>query len=265
MMRLTVLAAVAAATAAHLPPANPFCANYTERNTVSLTLTCENGIIDDLPLAFFGTPSGSCFNIAPNKSCDAGPGFGSYAKTTCVGKQSCTITSAGFPDPCGGVVKSIYAVAHCSLPPGGWGPAPALPNPTCALNGTPCPVPNWAPQWNLTLSTICQPSDTTYFVPPASQPWGLISLDWSVASSIWNKNGPAKGTIEATSTYNCGLIKAVSPNTKCFIYHNMELALQAMESQRVIMYDPTKAYMFLQYTDGNGNKNGTVYNEPGGE
>lgn len=30
------------------------------------------------------------------------------------------------------------------------------------------------------------------------------------------------------------------------------------------MYDPTKAGWFLQYTDGNGNKNGTVYNEPGG-
>jgi hypothetical protein len=41
----------------------------------------------------------------------------------------------------------------------------------------------------------------------------------------------------------------------------MELALESMESQRAVMYDPSKAYLFLQFTDGNGNKNGTVYNE----
>ena len=44
----------------------------------------------------------------------------------------------------------------------------------------------------------------------------------------------------------------------------MELALQALESQRLVMYDPTKQHYFLQFTDGNGNKNGTIYNEPGG-
>jgi hypothetical protein len=31
-----------------------------------------------------------------------------------------------------------------------------------------------------------------------------------------------------------------------------------------VMYDQSKAYWFLQYTDGNGHKNGDVYNEPGG-
>lgn len=165
------------------------------------------------------------------------------------------------------MVKSIVAVATCSLPPGGYGPPPAPPPPqvlTCALNGTACAPPIWPPVWNLTLSTICQPSGTGYFVPPLAEPWGLISLDWSVASSIWNKNGPAQGTIEGTATHNCALIKAAFPTTRCFIYHNMELALQAQESARRVMYDPTKAYLFLQYTDGQGTKNGTVYNEPGG-
>lgn len=41
----------------------------------------------------------------------------------------------------------------------------------------------------------------------------------------------------------------------------MELALESMESQRAVMYDPTKANYFLQYTDGLGHKNGTIYNE----
>lgn len=30
------------------------------------------------------------------------------------------------------------------------------------------------------------------------------------------------------------------------------------------MYDLAKAHWFVQYTDGAGRKNGTVYNEPGG-
>jgi hypothetical protein len=44
-------------------------------------------------------------------------------------------------------------------------------------------------------------------------------------------------------------------------YHNMELALESMESQRAVMYNPSTSSYFLQYTDGHGNKNGTIYNE----
>jgi hypothetical protein len=114
------------------------------------------------------------------------------------------------------------------------------------------------------MSTICQPSSPDYFLPAPDKPWGLISLDWSVASNIWKKSNQNNSVEEATSIYNCGLIKAISPDTKCFIYHNMELALQALESQRAVMYNPVYANWFLQYTDGMGHKNGVVYNEPGG-
>ena len=142
--------------------------------------------------------------------------------------------------------------------------ASSQPSGSCASNHTPCPPPTWTPTWNLTMSTLCQPSSVGYFVMPAEKPWGLVSLDWSVARSIWQKNGNMNGTVEATSTEGCRQLKEVSPNTKCFIYHNMELALEALESQRKVMYDDSKAFYFLQYTDGNGNKNGTIYNEPGG-
>ena len=137
-------------------------------------------------------------------------------------------------------------------------------SPTCALNGTTCPPPLWPAQWNLTLSTVCQPSSTDYFVPPAAQPWGLVSLDWSVASSVWQHANQSESTCEETSIEGCRRIKAVSPGTRCFIYHNMELALQAFTTQRAVMYDPTRADYFLQYTDGANHKNGTIYNEPGG-
>lgn len=88
---------------------------------------------------------------------------------------------------------------------------------------------------------------------PAVAPPPLQSLDWSVASSIWRKPNQNDSTCEATSIQGCEYIKAQSPNTRCFIYHNAELALQAFESQRAVMYDPTKANWFLQYTDGMGN------------
>ncbi len=94
--------------------------------------------------------------------------------------------------------------------------------------------------------------------------------------------------MEATATDNGRMIKLASPGTRVFLYHNMELgrsgpfwkkkagffnkkkhtffwflhaALQWEESQRAVMYDRTKADWFLQYTDGKGNKNGTIYNE----
>jgi Hypothetical glycosyl hydrolase family 15 len=114
------------------------------------------------------------------------------------------------------------------------------------------------------MSTVCQPSSTGYFVPPAERPWCLVSLDWSVASDIWRHPNQNDSTCEATSITGCKKIKAVSPKTRCFIYHNMELALQAFESQRVVMYNSSLSDYFLQYTDGQGHKNGTVYNEPGG-
>ena len=59
-------------------------------------------------------------------------------------------------------------------------------------------------------------------------------------------------------TFQYGKIN-INPNTRCFIYHNLELALQAFESNREIMYDPNKADFFVRI-----NGNGLIYNEKGG-
>jgi hypothetical protein len=77
---------------------------------------------------------------------------------------------------------------------------------------------------------------------------------------MWHNQDQNLSTVEATLTENCRRIKAASPGTRCLVYHNLELAMQALESQRAIMYDASKARWFVQY-DG---KNGTIYNEPGG-
>ena len=103
------------------PPAaaNPFCAYKSEFNLVTLNLTCAAGVIDDVSLAFFGTPAGACPSYSAG-ACDD-PTFLPYAKAACVGQQSCMLQSQG-ADPCLGTQKAIAAVAHCSQGPGGWSP-----------------------------------------------------------------------------------------------------------------------------------------------
>lgn len=84
--------------------ANPFCAQATERNTVTTTLQCQHGVIDSIT-AFFGVPQGTCPSFSRGSCNDAG--FQAYAESACVGKASCTLSSAGTKDPCPEVVKSV--------------------------------------------------------------------------------------------------------------------------------------------------------------
>ena len=117
---------------------------------------------------------------------------------------------------------------------------------SCAVNGTACPLPNaalWPAQWNLTLSTAVEPGRDVapnYFNFTDAQPWGLVSLDNSAAEQVWGPDNRNRNDtmVEATLSENCRRIKAVSPGTRCLIYHNLELALQSFESQRAVMYDP---------------------------
>lgn len=72
----------------------------------------------------------------------------------------------------------------------------AQPTASCATNGLPCAPPKWTPVWNLTLSTICQPSAEGYFVMLAEQPWGLgaSSVLPSVLSRVWRLWGSKSHT-----------------------------------------------------------------------
>lgn len=271
-MRLFVWPLVVSAVASQYnpPAANPFCGSVSRRNAFSLDLTCEEGVIDSIPFAAYGTPAGSCGSFERDPSCDASA-FGSYANATCLGKSSCTLTSSSQADPCEGIVKRIVAAAHCSSPPGGYSPV-SLPSPTCALNGEPCPPPNWPPTWNLTQSTVIQPwcavnlPNQTAFDP--AHPWGLVSLAWDCAAT----------REEAATVPICARLKAEGKAHRCFMYHNQvggvwggrrccrrrhpplpqELALGWLESQAAVMYDPAHAGWFMRWP------NGSAYNEPGG-
>lgn len=147
---------------------------------------------------------------------------------------------------------------------GGWRPPPS-----CATNGHPCPPPPWAPEWNLTRSTAVQPWCRDAFTP--AHPWGLISLAWDCSED---------GAEEAASVATCADLKARGVATRCFMcvrdsavlphplatqlfpasplarYHNQELSLRWLESQRAAMDDSTKVSWFLRWP------NGTLYTEP---
>lgn len=211
---LASLATMAARLASAQTPAQPCCGFMKERNTVTLDLFCVSGVIDRIDQAFFGTPTGTCPTYAADPSCDD-PTFLAYARATCVGQQNCSLTSQG-GDPCAGTVKSIAAVAHCSEAPGCYAPPPPPqppPNPTCSKNGVPCPPPTWTPTWNLTKSTVIQPSSDYYFTP--SHPWGLVSLDWSVANKIWYLGNTSNTTCEQTSRTGCAMLKAAGLADRC--------------------------------------------------
>jgi len=136
-------------------------------------------------------------------------------------------------------------------------------SPSCALNGLPCAPPRWAPTWNLTQSTVIEPGHTAGYFDPGHT-FGLVSLDWSVARGTWFSGNTSNTTCEAAHRENCRLLKAAGKVTRCFGYHNTELALEWLESQRAIMRDPRNKDLFLQYQPGNpsGIPPGTVLSLP---
>ena len=108
-----------------------------------------------------------------------------------------------------------------------------------------------------------QPCNDSGFVVNAGR-WGLSSFDWANGKNVWGNGSnydPRAFPCEEMLVEQAALVKAVNPDAHVFVYRNMELALEWLESQRVIMNDPAKAHWFLQFTDGKGKKNGTIYNE----
>ena len=144
-------------------------------------------------------------------------------------------------------------------------------SPSCMMNYQGCPLPvNWTTDWSLYNSTIAMPElsgalNNLSFAPAPGHHWGAVSLDWAVGRGTWLKPNRSASTCEATSAANCQALKASGSVKRCGIYHNVELALEWIESSRAVMFDPAKADWFLQYTDGAGRKNGTVFDQPRAE
>ena len=133
------------------------------------------------------------------------------------------------------------------------------------------PPPNWAPNWNLTQATVVQPGGGEanknnqtagpghYWMPADGHTWGLVQIDSSIAACRSGAHAdpdfshPHHGNTtmcEAAMRENCRRLKMAGKATRCMLYHNFELALEWLESQRVAMYDSSKRDLFLQWPNG---------------
>ena len=141
-----------------------------------------------------------------------------------------------------------------------------LPSPSCMLNNESCPIPRgWEADWSvLNSSAMMAAAESDGGFKPVHK-WGYVTLDWQAGMLSWLQRppgstaptDPAKTTCEATSAANCAALKAAGAVKRCGIYHNMELALQWLESNRAVMDDAhIKAGWFLTHP------NGTVLNTP---
>lgn len=128
-------------------------------------------------------------------------------------------------------------------------------SPSCMLNGKSCPLPMWSPQWALVNSTAAMDANLSGFDP--KRHWGLVTLDWQSGADAWVRPNPADCNCEAASAATCRRLKKEGRVTRCSIYHNMELALEWLESERAVMDDEhVRAGWFLRY------QNGTVFSHP---
>jgi hypothetical protein len=81
--------------------------------------------------------------------------------------------------------------------------------------------------------------------------WGYASLDWSCGAKRWINKDPTKTTCEETSAANCQRLKQQGKVNRCGIYHNMELALEWLESNRAVMdQSHVQAGWFLRFPNG---------------
>ena len=96
---------------------NPFCGSEAEsQNHATLTLFCETGVIDELPLALYGTPSGSsCLEFVADPSCNDAA-YHAYAQATCLGFPYCVLKPRERVDPCPGLYPQFCNVYHvCAI------------------------------------------------------------------------------------------------------------------------------------------------------
>lgn len=204
-------------------PANPFCGLFSVAGNINITLECVNGVIDAVPSALYGVLEGDCPKYSASSGCDD-TGFLAYAQATCIGQQSCVLSSDSRPDPCVGTVKSIAAVAHCSLAPGGVSPdgpvdPPAPPaNPFCGMNDVEGEI-------NVTLSCVNGVIDS---IPTAV--FGLVEGDcpnYSASSNCDDTGFLAYAQATCIGQQNCtlssdsrpdpclGFIKAIAAVAHC--------------------------------------------------
>jgi hypothetical protein len=139
---------------------------------------------------------------------------------------------------------------HCPmLEPAHWKPFPRLvpPPPPLAVPAYSPLAPPFPQTWKLSESTIIHTSNVSGWTDTASAAkYGIVSFDWNNAKAIWLKPNRSESTCEATLVEQARRVKAFRPSSKVLVYRNCMYALQWLESERAVMYDPAYADFFLR-------------------
>lgn len=92
------------------------------------------------------------------------------------------------------------------------------PSRLCVPNAT--GLKGWKPTYNMSMSTIIMPCNTTgYFQPNAAARYGIVDVDWSNAKKEWASVQPMD--CEERLVKQAHLIKAQNPHTKVWVYRNL--------------------------------------------
>ena len=123
-------------------------------------------------------------------------------------------------------------------------------------------VPPWPPTWQMNLSTIIQPCNSSgYFDPEAAAQWGVIDFDWSNAKELWANSKPMD-TNERLLAQAAAVKRASGGRTKVFIYRNLVKALPWFTQVREKLEDPRYAGWFLRFKGYRGAASNHSYHVP---
>jgi hypothetical protein len=73
-----------------------------------------------------------------------------------------------------------------------------------------------------------------------------VTFDWSNAGGLWDEPNKMTSSCEELLIEQARMVKAINPNTRVFVYRNMELGLQWLSSERRAMFNPNMSHYFLQ-------------------
>lgn len=127
------------------------------------------------------------------------------------------------------------------------------------VDGKPVPEPwptnpgnTWQPTWNMAMSTVMMPCNTSgWFDPALAAKYGIADFDWSNARAMWANAAPMDDGARLIT--QAAMVKAVNPNTHVWIYRNLVKALSWYKAVGDKLADPAYSGWFLHFRDGVAN------------
>jgi hypothetical protein len=111
------------------------------------------------------------------------------------------------------------------------------------------PGNKWQPTWDMAMSTVMMPCNTSgWFDPALAAKYGIADFDWSNARQMWANKAPMDDGARLIT--QAAMVKAVNPNTHVWIYRNLVKALSWYSAVGEKLADPAYAGWFLSFRNG---------------